>query len=49
MSYTAYTYLEDNKKWSSHCGTAEMNPIKNHEVAGSNLGLTQSVKDLALP
>ena len=34
---------------SSHNGTAETNMTRNHEVAGSIPGLTQRVKDLALP
>jgi len=34
--------------WSSCRGAAEMNLIRNHEVAGSIPGLTQRVKDLAL-
>ena len=33
--------------WSSHHGSAEMNPTRNHEV-GSIPGLAQWVKDLAL-
>jgi len=28
---------------------AEMNPTRNHEVAGSIPGLTQGIKDLAWP
>ena len=45
--------LWDNIKctniWSSHCGTAEMDPTRNHEVVGSIPGLAQWVKDPALP
>ena len=33
---------------SSHCGTAEMNPARTHEVSGLISGLAQWVKDLAL-
>ena len=40
---------KEKKLRSSHLGTAEMNPIRNHEVTGLTLGLIQWVKDLALP
>ena len=35
--------------WSSHCGAAVMNPTGIQEVAGLISGLTQWVKDPALP
>ena len=37
-----------NSFLSSHRGTAETNPTRNHEVVGSIPGLVQWIKDLAL-
>ena len=40
----------NNKYWrSSHCGTRETNPTRNHEDVGLIPGLIQWVKDIALP
>ena len=33
---------------SAHCGPAETNQTRNHEVSGSTPGLVQWIKDLAL-
>ena len=36
------------KVWSSHCGAAETNPTRNHEVEGLIPALAQWVKDSVL-
>ena len=35
---------EKKKSWSSHHGTAETNPTRNYEVAGSIPGLAQGIR-----
>ena len=40
--------FKNEDTWSSHCGTVEMSPTRNHEVAGSIPALIQWVKGLAL-
>ena len=47
--YTAIEIKTENKKRSSHHGAAETNPTRDHEVASLIPGLTQWVKDPALP
>ena len=42
-------HLNKRQDGSSYCGTAETNPSRNHEVAGSIPDLTQWIKDLVLP
>ena len=41
-------FIQISKRGSSHCGTAEMNLTRNHEVVGSFPGLAQWVKDQVL-
>ena len=41
--------LKNREDKSSHCGPVETNLTSIHEHAGSIPGLTQWVKDLALP
>ena len=39
---------ESERKRSSYCGSAEMNPTSIHEVASLILGLAQGIEDPAL-
>ena len=46
---TTIRYIEKIGTGSSHCGAAEMNLTRNHEVVGLIPGLAQRVKDPVLP
>ena len=45
----SYYTLKSMAFRSSHHGAVEMNPTRNHEVAGSIPGLAQWLKDPVLP
>ena len=47
--YSLRGSFENSSNRSSRCGAAEVNPIRNHEVVDLTPGLTQCVKDPALP
>ena len=49
VSLTPMLFNLFKNSWSSHCCSAEMNLTSIHEDRGSNPGLTQCVKDPALP
>jgi len=49
IGHSCYYYYSRQWLRSSHRGTAEAHPTRNHEVAGLIPGPTQWVKDLALP
>ena len=52
IKWDLFQYHKDISTYANQefpSGTVETNLIRNHEVAGLNPGLTQWVKDLALP
>ena len=48
MREATWVKSENLRTSSSHCGTAETNPTRKHEVVSSIPGLAQRVKDLVL-
>ena len=49
INKTKTVQIKTRDHQSSHRGTAETNPTRNHEVMGSTPGLAQRVKDPVLP
>ena len=48
-TYLTFLLNKEFRSWSSHCGSAVMNPTSSHENVGLIPGLAQWVKDPALP
>ena len=49
LPYAAGAAIKKEKARNSRCGSAVMDPTSIHEDGGSIPGLTEQVKDLALP
>ena len=48
ISISCRKFIIDVISQTFHCGSVEMSPTGDHEVAGSIPGLAQCVEDLAL-